>query len=123
MKFSHIALALVLVAFMLGTVAACRTVAISGPQKYKVDISNVLLKMKLELDRDGQITDATISKLENVLAKHEEEFAGKGSYLRAQEILQLEEIARAEPAKAFHQHEAIKMDIDMIFEMLKTEIK
>ena len=105
---------------------SCNALALTGAKKYKVDLSNILLALKADIENNGEVSDKNLSKLEGFLAKHREEFSTKGSFMRASEALTEIRTARDEYAagrNGFMNYQAAKQLIFQTQDMLKTEVK
>lgn len=119
---STIILALVAACMLIGMLG-CSTLALSGAKKYKVDVTNVLLKMKAQIEQDGEIPEATVGKLSSLLDKYEAEFSKNGSYVTCKRILETLEGAKESSLSMFQTNQNVmKMIIDVL-ETLKTEIR
>jgi hypothetical protein len=121
----RLSIALVVLAaagFLLG-IAGCNALALSGEKKYKVDLQNSLLRIKDEIEQDGEISDRSIGKLQSVLEKYEEEFSQKGSYATALKLIETADRIKDEPNNEFTLNQSVLMMIVDIEDTLKTEIK
>ena len=119
---STIILALVAACLLIG-ILGCTSLALSGEKKYKVDVTNVLLKMKAQIEQDGEIPEATVKKLNAVLRKYEAEFSKNGSYGECQYIAETLETSKDSTQSLFQTNQNVMMMIIGVLETLKTEIK
>lgn len=121
-KASTIILALVAACMLIG-ILGCSSLALTGGKKYKVDVTNVLLKMKTQIEQDGEVPEGTIGKLSSVLSKYESEFSENSSYTTCKRILEtLQGEAESGLTKFQVNRNVMKMLIDVL-DTLKTEIK
>ncbi|HES58557.1 MAG TPA: hypothetical protein ENO21_03905 [Firmicutes bacterium] len=111
-------LGVLLAALILG----CNALALGGAQKYKVDLTNILMKIQDEIENEGKVSDQTFNKFENFMESNEEEFGNKGSYVKAEEVMKCLVEARNNPANAFMQLQSAKVEMTLVFDMLKTEV-
>lgn len=111
-------LGMLLAALLLG----CNSLALGGAQKYKVDLTNILMKIQDEINKDGAVSDQTFNKFQTFMEDSKEEFGGKGSYYRAEEVMKCLVEARTNPENAFMQYQSAKLEITLCFDMLKTEV-
>ena len=111
-------LGIVLVALLV----SCTALALTGAKKYKVDLTNILMKIQDEINNEGAVSDKSYNKFKSFMAKSEPEFGKKGSYVKAEKVEECLDIARAEPDKAFYQYQSAKLEISAVFDMLKTEV-
>ena len=119
---SVVLLIVVFASLLLGSVS-CTALALSGAKKYKVDLSNVMLKVRDQIESDGEVNERTTAKFESVLAKYEEEFGMKGSHIRATEALAEIKQAQANPVDAFMHYRNADVKISDVMDMLKTEVQ
>lgn len=103
------------------SVAGCNALALSGFEKYKVDLNGILMKVKEQIEADGKVSDQTVAKLDSFLEKHKGEFGTKGSYGRTERVQEYLHIAQSNEAEAFRNYQMCKHEIAEILEMLKTE--
>ncbi len=111
-------LGMLLAALLLG----CNALALGGAQKYKVDLTNILMQVQDEIDNEGVVSDQTFNKFKTFMENNEEEFGNKGSYVKAENALECLITARNDPEKAFFQQQSAKLEINLCFDMLKTEV-
>lgn len=121
MRTLHIALVIVAVSCLL-LQAACKTLAISGAKKYRVEITNAVNQIGEDITNSGEISDAHISKLKKVLDTYAAEFSTWGTYTNAQEILQLIEEAKQDSNTAFSKYKEVETKINYITDMIRTEV-
>ncbi|MBN2082629.1 hypothetical protein JW859_10550 [bacterium] len=121
-RISNILLALVAVGLLL-SIFGCTSLALSGDKKYKTDLTNVLLKIKAEIESDGDVPETSISKLEKLLSKSEAEFGKKGSFREAQLIVADLKKANEEPGNKFNLNQNALLKIIGVLETLKTEVQ
>ncbi|GEM_PF-2638879 len=119
---STIILALVAACLLIGMLG-CTSLALSGGKKYKVDVTNVLLRMKAQIEQDGEIADGTVSKLKSVMSKYEAEFSQNGSYVTCKRIVETLEGAKDSSLTTFQMNQNVMQMIVDVLETLKTEIK
>ena len=108
-----------LIALLLG----CNALALGGAKKYKVDLQNIMMAIQDEVDRDGMVSDRTYTKFQNFMAKHEEEFGRKGSYIKAKNVMEHVTAALNNPDNAFMDYQKAKMEITLCQDLLKTEVQ
>lgn len=113
---------LIILAYIIN-LSGCQAIAISGDKKYKVALSNVILKATDEINTDGKVKDATVTKLESLLEQYEEDYGNRGSFLRASTALDLIKQAGEKPDQAFQILQNAKQSMFESQEMLKTEVK
>jgi len=102
--------------------AGCKVLALNGAQKYKVDLTNVLMKIQDEINNDGKVSDKTYTKYEKFLEKSKDEYYNKGSYEKAEQIMECLQKARSDSANAFYQYQNAKIIMNQCFDLLKTEV-
>lgn len=118
-------LAAVVLAFLLG-LCSCNSLALTGPKKYKVDLSNILLAVKGDIENTGAVSEKNVTKLQEFLDANREEFGTKGSFIRTQEALDsilASQSAIAEGKDGFMMLQEAKQSIYSAQDMLKTEVK
>jgi len=113
-------LTLAAIAFVI-MVCGCNALALSGFEKYKVDLNGLLLKIKSEIDTEGKVSTATVGKLDKFLDQRRKEFGMKGSFGRTERVQEYLHDAAANEAEAFRNYQMCKNEIAEILEMLKTE--
>ena len=116
-------LAVLAVLTLVAQLASCNQLALTGPQKYKTDLSATCSRIVLDLDQNGEVSAYAFGKLEKVLKNWEEDFSGKGSFMKAIEIRDLINEAREDPNGAFQKYQAVRMKITEIQSVLQTEVK
>lgn len=119
---STIILALVAASMLIG-ILGCTSLALTGAKKYKVEVTNVLLKMKAQIEQDGEITEATTNKLSKVLDKYETEFGKKSSYLTCKIMLDTLQGAETSGRTTFQINQDVMAMIVDVLDTLKTEVK
>ena len=105
--------------------SACNSLALTGPKKYKVDLQNIMLQIKSEIDNQGSVSEKTMNKLDGFLEKHREEFGGKGSFMRSEEALEAIKEAKAGEAEGknvFQKYLEVKQSMNSAGDMLAPEI-
>jgi hypothetical protein len=124
MSLYRIGAAVLIAAALLGILASCQSLALSGSRKYKTDLLNALLNIESEIEKDGAVTDRNIDKLEKVLARYEPEYGKKASFMYASEVLRIcKDVQTNKPADAFSQYKSVQMQITNTGEVLKTEVE
>lgn len=116
--------AIVLVAcfVLLVFAGSCKTLALTGKEKYKVDLNNVFATIRDEINNDGLVSEKSVTKLGNILEANREDCSVNGSFVEAEKALTSLKAALNEPEKAFnHQQEALLYATNSQ-EFLKTEI-
>jgi hypothetical protein len=114
---------ILLLGFLLAAcILSCTALALGGAQKYKVDLTNILMKAQDEINSEGSVSDKTYNKFKSFMEKSEEQFGMKGSYVKAENVMKCFDTARSEPDKAFYQYQSAKIEITYVFDMLKTEV-
>ena len=122
MHVVRIGLVLLVGLMLSGQFSSCRSLALSGAQKYKVDLTQAMMKVQVEIEQEGQVSERTLAKLENVLEKYGEEFSKKGSYIRASQVLDNIKEAQGDPNNQFQMLRSTLIVIDEVLETLKTEV-
>lgn len=118
-RLGTLLLGIVLVALLLG----CNALALGGAKKYKVDLQNVLMNIQDEVESEGIVSDRTYSKFQNFMEKYKEDYGNKGSYIKAQNVLEHLTAARNDPENAFMEYQKAKMEITLAQDLLKTEVQ
>jgi hypothetical protein len=117
-RIGTLLLGMLLAALLLG----CNALALGGAQKYKVDLTNILMNVQDEIESEGQVSDRTFNKFQSFMENNEEEFSSKGSYIKAEEVLDFIIEARNSPDDSFMKYQSAKVEITLVFDMLKTEV-
>lgn len=120
LRIGLLALAAVCILFNL---VGCKTLALSGEKKYKVDLSNVVLNIKDEIEKTGDVSDDKLVKFEKLMDKYRDQFGDKGSFQFATQALAELKEAKANPDDAFKMLNVAVGDCGQVLEMLKTEIQ
>jgi hypothetical protein len=102
--------------------SSCKTLAVSGAKKYRVDITNAVNSISHEIDSDGQVSDAAFAKLNKVLDANRTEFGKFGTFGKAEEIVKYYNEAKADPANAFAKYQQIQLDASYIVDMIRSEV-
>lgn len=118
-----VALLVVAAACLLLGIVGCNALALGGEKKYKVDLQNALLRISDQIEKDGVVTDSAISKLQGVLDKYAEEFAGRGSYTSTLNLIDTLNKIKDEPQNEFIINQSALVIITDIQDTLKTEVK
>jgi len=121
-RISIILLALVAVGLLLGMLS-CNSLALSGDKKYKTDLTNVLLKIKAQIEQEGDVPEGSVTKLEKLLDNNEEQFGKKGSFREATMIVEDLKNANADPAQKYSMNQNALLKIIGVLETLKTEVQ
>jgi hypothetical protein len=121
MRTLHIALVIVAVSCLL-LQAACKTLAISGAKKYRVEITNAVNQIGEDITNDGKISDAHLAKLQKVLDTYAADFSKYGTYTSSQDIIRLVGEAKQDEANAFAKYKEIQSKINYIQDMVRTEV-
>ena len=108
-------------ALLLVFASGCKTLALSGKEKYKVDMNNIFSNMIDEVKNEGRASDKTVTKLENLLEAYREEFSNSGSFIEAEKALESMKLAQSEPERAFQHSQQALMHGNSAQEFLKTE--
>jgi hypothetical protein len=123
MLFVRFALLWLVLATIVVGVVCCKTLALSGEKKYKVDLSNVLLNIKDEIDTNGVVSDKTYNKFADFLEKSEEEFGIRASHMLSKDALESIRQAKDDPNSKFQHYQNALMSIANVQDALKTEVK
>lgn len=108
---------------LVGLIVSCKVLALSGDQKYKVDLTNILMKIQDQINNDGEVSDAMYKKFQNFMDKSKDTYWKKGSYEKAEQIMDCLTKARSEPDKAFYNYQNAKLIMNECLDLLKTEVK
>jgi hypothetical protein len=121
----RLSVALLLVAAIcLGlSIVGCNALALGGEKKYKVDLQNALLRISDQIEKNGEVSDDAIAKLQGVLEKYKEDFSGNGSYTSAESLIETLNKVKDEPGNEFSINQSALVIISDIQDTLKTEIK
>ena len=116
-------LALGLLAFIAST-AGCNTLALTGHKKYQVDLSNLLLQIRKQIEEQGKITPKLLNKYDMFLSRHNEAYALKGSHIRASEALAELKLGANATEEIRYQHNlTAKLLMSQSQDLLTTEAK
>ncbi len=121
MRTFHIALVIVAAACLLLQVA-CKTLAISGAKKYRVEITNAVNQVGEDIANEGKISAAHLAKLQKVLDTYAADFSAYGTYTSAQKIIELVKEAEADETIAFSKYKEVQSKINYIQDMVRTEV-
>lgn len=122
MRKIYIALLLIAAAYLLAATSSCKTLAVSGAKKYRVDITNAVNAISAEINTDGKISDQAISKLQKVLDANRTEFSKFGTFVKAEEIMKYIDEAKADPTNAFSKYQQVQQDAAYIVDMIRSEV-
>lgn len=102
--------------------AGCKTLALTGHEKYRVTLSNHLLVIRKQIEEEGIVSPKTLGKFEAFLARYDADYANKGSHIRAREALAELQLADSEPEEKRYGHNMVaKQILSMCQNMLTTE--
>jgi hypothetical protein len=121
MRKMYIAL-LMITAVCLLAASSCKTLAVGGAKKYRVDITNAVNAISQEIDSDGKISDASLAKLQKVLDTNRGEFGKYGTFTKGEEIVKYYNEAKADPANAFAKFQQVQQDAAYIVDMIRSEV-
>lgn len=107
---------------VLASAVSCKTLAISGAKKYRVEITVVANEIDTEISTAGKVSDKMIAKLQKVLDKYQAEFSNYGTYRDGQEIIKLVNEGRADPAIEFSKYKEVQQKVASIRDMIRTEV-
>lgn len=102
--------------------SSCKTLAVSGAKKYRVDITNAVNAISAEITSDGKISDRALAKLNSVLDTNRADFSNYGSFTKAEEIVKLVGEAKADPNNAFQKYQQVQDKAAYIVDMIRTEV-
>ena len=122
MQIARIGLALTVALVIFGLAASCQTLALTGAKKYKVDLTQVMMKIQAEIEQDGEVSDRTVEKLENLINASRDEYGKKGSFIRSEYVLETLKQAKEKPDEKFQILRSTSVVCDEVLEMLKTEV-
>lgn len=112
---------------MLFALASCDevkgNVALSGPKRYKSEVSANLLEIKDEIEKNGQVSEPSYNKLSGILDRYKDEFGGKGSYHNLQEIKKHLDTGRENPSAAFQANQEAIIMVGRAQDVLMTEVQ
>jgi hypothetical protein len=116
---------LILVMTMLLVFAdGCKSLALTGSRKYKVDLTNACLNIQNEIEQDGAVKQQTADRLGKVLTKYEPEFGKKGSWTQSKKILdEVNKVIAENPPNSFQLYRSCLGQIANVNELLKTEVE
>lgn len=121
MRTIHIALVIGAVACLLLQVA-CKTLAMTGAKKYRVEITNAVNQVGEDITNEGKVSAAHVKKLQKVLDTYAADFPTWGTYINAQQIIKLVEEAEQDQATAFTKYKEVQSKINYIQDMIRTEV-
>jgi|WetSurMetagenome_2_1015567.scaffolds.fasta_scaffold306812_2 hypothetical protein len=107
---------------LAGLAAGCKTLAMSGKEKYKVDMNNVYVKVHDEINNSGAVSQETVTKMEKTMESYRAEFGTMGSFTEGQKALDFLKKGLADPSEAFSMNQQAQSFIDSSQEFLKTEV-
>jgi hypothetical protein len=117
----------ILLVALLALTASCDViqgnVALSGPKRYKSELSALALQMKDEIDQKGEISGGTDKKLAELMTNWEPEMGKLGSFIKLRDIRASMDEIKANPSVQFKKNQQIALDISDMLEILKTEVK
>lgn len=122
MRKIYVALFLIATICILAASSSCRTLAVTGAKKYRVDITNAVNTISSEINNDGKISDRAIAKLKKVLDANRADFGQYGTFTKAEEILKYNDEAVADPNVAFAKYQQIQQDATYIVDMIRSEV-
>jgi hypothetical protein len=122
MRKIFIALLLITTVLMLAATSSCKTLAVSGAKKYRVDVTNAVNNISAEINSDGKISDQAYGKLTKVLDTYRAEFSKFGTFTKAEEIIKYIDEARADPNNAFSKYQQVQQDATYIVDMIRSEV-
>ena len=122
MRKIYIALLLITAGFIVAASSSCKTLAVTGAKKYRVDITNAVNAISAEVNTDGKISDQSIKKLNKVLDTYRGEFSKFGTFVKAEEILKYIDEAKADPTNAFAKYQQVQQDAAYIVDMIRSEV-
>jgi hypothetical protein len=106
---------------LLVLVAGCKSLAMTGKEKYKVDLNNAFMTIRDQITNDGTASEKAVTKLEDLLTAYRAEFSGKGSFIEAEKALEALKLAASEPDKAFGHNQVALTHAAVSQDYLKTE--
>jgi hypothetical protein len=123
LQMRSLTICVVIMAVLLaGFATGCKTLAMSGKEKYKVDMNNIFLSIRDEVTNQGTASEKNVKKLEELLTKYRPEFGPMGSFIQAETVLSELKLAVSEPDKQFLHNQKALMAAGQSQEFLKTEI-
>jgi hypothetical protein len=122
MRKIYIALLLITTVCMLAAASSCKTLAVTGAKKYRVDITNAVNNISAEINSDGKISDQAYSKLKKVQDTYRAEFSSYGTFTKSEEIIKYIDEARADPNTAFAKYQQVQQDANYIVDMIRSEV-
>jgi hypothetical protein len=102
---------------------ACNSLALSGDKRYKTEINNVLLNCNEDFSKNGEVSDATVAKMDKMVTKYQADYGEKGSFIRFKEMIELVKKAKADSANAFNLMQQAMMKKSEVEGYLTTEVK
>ena len=103
---------------------ACKTLALGGDKRYKVELNNILLNVDTEFSKDGAVTPGTRKKLDEFLTKYEADYGTKASFTETKKMRDLINEADTTPeATRFTKYQEAMASKASAEQYLTTEIK
>ena len=112
---------LALAMLVLGlNIAGCSIPGASGHGRYKTEVLSTLSAIENDINGKGNIQQKNVDKLEGVLEKWRDEYGKKGSFIRAEEVLELCKKSVA-GEDTFSTNQSIKLTNDSVRSYFQTE--
>jgi len=83
----------------------------------------MLLKIKDEIESNGEVSEKTEQRFTALLEKYEEEYSNRSSHRQSKAALEEIQKAKEEPGNAFQHLQNVQMYIVNVQDALKTEIR
>lgn len=96
--------------------------AISDSKKYRVDITNSVVIISEEINSDGLVSDQARTRLATVLDRYRAKFSQYSTYLKSEQILDLIDAAKKDPATMFAKYVTIQRDVEYIIDNMRAEV-
>lgn len=98
----------------------CSIPGTEGHGRYKTELLSTLSAIENDINTKGKIQEKNVTKLEKVLEKWEDEFGGKGSFIRAKEVLELAQKSLA-GEDVFNTNQSLKVTAEGVRSYMQTE--
>ena len=121
----RIGFALMLTIWLAGAIGSCTltgSLGYSGPKRYKTEMLASFSMVQKDIEKNGQVSDASFKKAKDVMAKWQEEMSKQGSYMCGEKIVNLVEEGKSDPNKAYRSNQNALVEINRLQETLKTEV-
>lgn len=120
MKIVKLTILALLVLVLGANICSCSIPGTSGHGRYKTELLSTIATIDNDINTKGEIQQKNVDKLEGVISKWEADFGGKGSFIRAKEVLELAKKSVA-GEDVFNTNQSIKVTNDAVRSYMQTE--